>query len=329
LKKTNGNSGKTIINNNLLQSSTHREQPMPNILLENSYDKKYEPLGQLTWFENKVKYAQKHGYETSLNLVDNITRHLGWEKIYHTKDILENRDVDWVWVTGCDSMITNFDIKLESIIDNNYDIIIAKDQNNINVDSFLIKNSSKSIEFLQTIINSYENYVGHPWAENQCFIDLYHSAYSENIKIVPQRTLNSYNYSTLKHFPKKPNFDGLGFDGNWQPYDLLIHFVDQSLDHRLLLCQKYNYMIKNNLTIDKYEDDIIIITVSPHYYYDQFILHVNYENHTLTITRLDFPQGWGQHLILTYYNKIKKTYGIIDMKSSADNQTIDIKHILL
>lgn len=301
---------------------------MTKILLENSYDKSYKPLGQLTWFENKILYAKQHGYETELNLYD-VTRHHGWEKIFHTKSILENTNIDWIWVTGCDSMVTNFDIKLESIIDENYDIIISKDQHNINIDSFLIKNSSKSIEILQTIIDQYNYYCNNNWKEQACFIDLYYNFYFQNIKIIPQRTLNSYNYSTLKHLPKKPNFDGCGLDGNWQPYDLLIHFVDQSLDHRILLCQKYNYIIKNNLTIDKYEDNIIIITVSPHHHYDQFILYVNYENHTLSVTRLDFPQGWGQHLVLSYYHKIKKIHGTIDIGPSGDNQIINIKHILL
>lgn len=300
---------------------------MIKILLENSYDKKYEPLGQLTWFANKVKYAHKHGYETSLNLCD-VTRHLGWEKIYHTKDILENKDIDWVWVTGCDSMITNFNKKIESIIDNNYDIIISKDQNHINVDSFLIKKSSKSIEFLQTIIDKYSQYVGHSWAENQCFIDLYHGIYHKNIKIVPQRILNAYNYNTLRHLPR-PNLDGLGLDGNWQPDDLLIHFVNQSLEHRLLLYEKYNYILKNNLIINKYEDNNIIITPQQHYTSDQFILNINYENYNLSITRLDFPQGWGQYLILNYYHKIKNIYDTINIGSSADNKTIDIKDILL
>lgn len=298
---------------------------MTKILLENSYDKVYEPLGQLTWFENKVKYAEKHGYKISLNLCE-VTRHLGWEKIYHTKEILENIDVDWVWVTGCDSMITNFDKKIEPILDNNFDIIIAKDQNNINVDSFLIKNSSKSIEFLQTIIDRYDQYVGHIWAENQCIIDLYNSIYHENIKIVPQRTLNAYNYNTLG-LPK-PNLDGLGLDGNWQPNDLLIHFVNQPLEHRLSLCTKYNYILKNNLTINKYEDNNIIITPQQHYTRDQFIFNINYENYNLSITRLDFPQGWGQHLILNYYHKIKNIYDTINIGPSPDNKSIDIKNIL-
>lgn len=209
--------------------------------LENSFCNNYKKLGDLTWNSNKLLYSKIHKYFNYLNIYSNkSTIWHGYHKIINTKNILEKEKIDWIWVTGCDSMVTNFEKPISDYIDDKYEIIIAKDQNAINIDSFLIKNSKKSIEILNTILERYNKYVNKLWKENQCLIDLYNSGeYKDNIKIVPQRWFNAYDYNLYGWLPK-PNLDGLGLDGNWQPGDLLIHWPALSLDRRVELFNKYS-----------------------------------------------------------------------------------------
>ena len=213
---------------------------MPKIILENSYAENYKVLGNLTWHSNKVKYAERHGYGINLNIYENNhpIPH-GFHKIFNVKKLLEQCEADWIWVTGCDSMITNFTKPVENLIDENYDFLLAKDQRGINMDSFLVKNSVKAHTFLQFIIDNYENYKNHHWAEQQCVIDNEHK-FIDTIKIIPQRAFNSYNYDLCGNDLSKPNLDGLGFDGNWQPGDLLIHWPDVPLNKRLKLFERYS-----------------------------------------------------------------------------------------
>jgi len=60
----------------------------------------------------------------------------------------------------------------------------------------------------------------------------------DRIKIVPQRTINSYNYDlypgSIPHVYKK---DLLGNDGQWQSGDFLIHWPGIPLAQRLVLAQ--------------------------------------------------------------------------------------------
>ena len=213
------------------------------IIVQNSYAENYASLGNLTWHKNKVDYAARHEYETRLEVYPNnshLPSYHGFKKIYHVQRIFKEDNPDWVWVTGCDSMITNFNIKLESIIDNAFHFIIAKDQNGINMDSFLIRNSPEGIDFLKFIASNYDAYKDHTWAEQQCVIDN-EEKFSSITKIVPQRTFNSYNYDFLPN--EKPNLDGLGFDGNWQAGDFLIHWPATPLNRRIHFFERYSQHI--------------------------------------------------------------------------------------
>lgn len=225
--------------------------------LQCSFDHGYMPLALLTWFSNKVEYANRHGYSTHVKVYHNnqnikhgnasrsdIEYRLshGYLKIDHVKNILEKTDVDWLWVTGCDSMVTNFNIKLEDVIDNNYHLIIASDQNaQVNADSFLIRNSPEGRHYIDTISKSVEQYKHQMWLENQAMIDMF-VRFLPMTKLVPQRTINAYNYE-LYPLPK-PNLDRLGTDGNWQKGDLLIHWPGVDFNRRMQLFNHYNSLIE-------------------------------------------------------------------------------------
>ena len=135
-------------------------------------DEKYEPLAEWTLHKNKKVYCEKHGY-----LLEHISdggaaiagkpvmlppapeTHIpiGWGKIFAMKDVFRRHpDVEWIFSTDCDVMITNMNIKLEDIIkehsNENIHVMIPADCNGINCGNMLVRNSPIGKAFLNTII---------------------------------------------------------------------------------------------------------------------------------------------------------------------------------
>ena len=202
-------------------------------------DEKYQPLADITWNQNKQQYCERHGYE-GINKTSNFKGGIpiGFEKIFFLLEVLETRqDLKWLWWNGTDSMITNHTIKIEDKIIPEYDLIIATDCNEINNDSFLIKNSEWSRNYLKSIIAVMPNYEKHYFYEQQAMIDSI--PLEENvgkIKIVEQRYLNAYQNSL---YPHQSKYDCLGNDGTWQHGDWLIHWPGTQLEARLNLAKMY------------------------------------------------------------------------------------------
>ena len=133
-------------------------------------------------------------------------------------------------------MITNFNIKLEDIADNDYDFVIATDCYNINNDSMLIRNAPSSIAWLKHVVSLREEYSTKKWFDQEAMIDTIEMM-GDRIKIVPQRELNSYNYDLYPMEPHIYKKDLLGNDGQWQPGDFLIHWPAVPVPQRITMAQ--------------------------------------------------------------------------------------------
>lgn len=74
--------------------------------------------------ENKKAYCEKHGYDffCGTEILD-PERPIPWSKILFIKEILKNSSYRWIFWTDADSLIMNFDIPLESLIDDHYEPI--------------------------------------------------------------------------------------------------------------------------------------------------------------------------------------------------------------
>jgi hypothetical protein len=207
-----------------------------NFAIVSLNDKNYQPLADLTWEQNKVKYAERHdyGYACKTDGFYNVV--IGFEKIWFMRDMLDAYpDIDWLWWTGTDTLITNMSVKLEDRVDNNYHFIIATDCNGINADSFFVRNTPEGRGYLDLIKSKYDQYKGHVWAEQQVIIDTA-EANKDIIKFVPQKDINAYDYGL---YPECVPKDKFGNDGQWSKGDLLIHWPGTSLWQRLDLAKKY------------------------------------------------------------------------------------------
>lgn len=202
-------------------------------------DLAYDPLAQITFYQNKLQYCQRHGYEAFYRNSGFVYEHLGFERIRWMCELLESRpDLDWIHWSGTDTLITNFNHKLEDIVDETYHIIICGDCFAINNDSFLIRNTRVGVGLLKWILSVHDTYIKHYWFEQQAMIDFYQSAplAKDIIKVIPQRVMNSYLYDL---YPTQPCVDITGNDGNWQPGDFILHLPATSLEKRIEIMTEY------------------------------------------------------------------------------------------
>lgn len=221
------------------------------ICIATIYTENIKNLASLTIEYNKRRYCNKHGYFLRIKTKDFSCKDIGFAKIDFILQLLKTKKYDWIYWCGADTMITNFNIELEQIIDNSFHFIIAKDVWDLNSDSFLIKTSKESLEFFEHIYSLYNDYIdfdGKPkdtgqrlpdgsiraWAEQGAMIDIL-DQYKHIVKIVPQKVLNSYMYWL---YPSPWHRRGLDVDGNngtWEQGDFLVHWPGLPNEARIQL----------------------------------------------------------------------------------------------
>lgn len=206
------------------------------------FNERHADLAQHTWYNNKVKYADKHGYR-ALAKTDNFSpEQVHFDKFVHILDVMHsNPDVDWVWWLDNDAMITNFDVKVEDLVDNNYHVIMPTDIAALNTGSFLVRNSAQAREWLEFLLSKKAEYKNDKkWFEQQAVIDFY-PKFQDLFKIIPQQWLNSYDYRMYNVV----GIDLLGQDGQWAPGDFVIHWPGLPNEARIKLAEHYQQYIQD------------------------------------------------------------------------------------
>lgn len=184
----------------------------------------YRELAELTWHQNKVSYCKRHGFFSYSREIESHQK-MCFEKfriakhVFNTK--ISGQTIDWVFATGCDSLITDFTNDLSAIVSNSgaASLIAIADVNSIiNGDNFLVRNDATG-RFIVDRILELEDTSG---TEQEAMINL-SVEFPSMFQIVPQRTFNSYNYAIYNAAPETV-VDKLGTKGHWHYGDLLIHF---------------------------------------------------------------------------------------------------------
>lgn len=206
------------------------------------HDEKYQPLADYTWVNNKIPYAERHGYHVEYEDVVDVRPHAGQmqKTNFIWRMLTDDRPFEWIWWTGCDLMITNWNIKIEDRVDNNYHLIITTDFNGFNADSILIRKSDLGRAFWKKIVDVVPTLHWHWEGEQKAIKDAY-LYWHEIIKVVPQRQMNAYDYSTFSH--PYPQNDFLGTYGGWCENDWVIQWPGIAFEKRMELAEKYSHLV--------------------------------------------------------------------------------------
>jgi len=183
------------------------------------YNDSHAELGAVTW-PNKEAYAEKHGYGSYCKTEDFVSEPIHFEKLIIMLDIMKaNTDLDWVWWLDNDAIITNDNIRLEDIADPDYHVIITSDIASLNAGSFMVRNTTQGRGWLEFILSKgIEHYKDNRWPEQQPMTDFY-VKFKDIVKVVPQRTMNSYNYDIYR----VDGTDLLDTNGQWENGDFVLH----------------------------------------------------------------------------------------------------------
>lgn len=212
----------------------------------------YEALAKITR-PFKEAYALSEAYDF-FSFAHSNPKRIAWERVSMWKAMLPC--CDWLFFTGCDVMLTNSTVKLESFVDNKSDFIFSIDRNGMQSDSFLLRNCEESIDFLNKVaalegkipneqhamdlVLSGEpilsNFLASMPAHDPKFgtsatpwlLDCLRKALNKSslrCKIVKQRELNAY---------PEQLYGGTGKESwSWHPGDFVCHLPGKSLEERI------------------------------------------------------------------------------------------------
>jgi len=229
----------------------------PRIMVVGTYNQKYDELAQLTIESNFRRYCSIHNYSLwSDRMPDDFERAPQWRKIKLMIELLESYSADWLFFVDCDCLFMNMAIKVESLIDDEFDIIVSRtsgapdfpvdgadSKNSFMSAQFLVKNSENALRILQEIweapdwpegldINQFDHEM------RQMRFTLSKDKWKPHIKVIEEKLINRFWPS------RDPDFLNSFPDYNknlWEPGDFIVHVTGCSLEERIEAIGKLKY----------------------------------------------------------------------------------------
>ncbi len=111
------------------------------------------------WVKNAIKnhkmYCKKHKYKYVLRTKAKTNRIATWEKIHLILELMNDPNNHFIFWMDTDSVFTNFDVKIEGLLNSKNHFYFSGDTNIINAGHFIFKNSDWSKQQLKHIWDIY------------------------------------------------------------------------------------------------------------------------------------------------------------------------------
>jgi mannan polymerase II complex MNN10 subunit len=128
-----------------------------------------------------------------------------WWKFAMAERLIKSGKYDWIWWMDFDTLITNTDIKVTDIIEeelrnvtnpDEIDYLFTHDCNGLNAGSFLVRGHERSLKFMQDVvqINDKSKAAGESISEQESMVRYMKgdSAPTNTFHVVPQWKLNAF-----------------------------------------------------------------------------------------------------------------------------------------
>lgn len=227
------------------------------------YNDAYEPLANIISKNNK-EYCDLHGYDYicyDKGLYDE--KNIYYQKYPLVKRYLRN--YKWILYLDIDCMIMNYAIKLESLMDSKYDIIMENMADGVDIfdsvnknyvieqfnpiaSAMLFKNSNISVEYLDDVYNNVVNCkeVQYDNSTIRCVLGHFEK-YQKVSKMFPvdSKILNAIWYTNRPSFIFR---EGYQWNDNLNMFargDFILHIVGYEISDRVSLAKQFlRYVIK-------------------------------------------------------------------------------------
>lgn len=183
---------------------------------------------------NIVRYCIKHDYRWNIQRIKEP--YDAFDKIRNIQKIFSDNSAHVVMSMDCDSIITNYNIKVESFLDDENDFYITKDCNAINAGVFIVKNTEWGNNFVNKVYDYEERYRQSGCEQNA--IERYIGIFGEDkIKYLSYPSINSYPLNEYY-----PSYGRWGYkegdviekpDNEWHEGDFILHAPGLPLEKRL------------------------------------------------------------------------------------------------
>lgn len=224
-----------------------------------SYNEAYAKMASCTVDNNIKLYCQKHGYTLYIDNQQEVNNNRApmWQKIEASHYILKENKYKWLFFLDTDCLIMNSDVKLESLIDDNYSFIVpqhnipAEDNpitvipgiENIITSQFFVKNDEHGLNILQSIWDLGEtsdtNKFDYEGRQTRMLINSL--KFKDKIKIIEEKLLNRFWYMNNPFMVM--HFKGVN-DNVWQPGDFIVHVTGYPVEDRIRILSDLNYFSK-------------------------------------------------------------------------------------
>lgn len=183
-----------------------------NIAILSFLTENFKPLQEITG-PNKQKYCDKWGYKHIVKYAPygNPDNYYALARIEYLRDLLfsgleEGKGIDTILVMNTHSIITNFTIPIESLMDDNYDWFMAKDVSGVQMGLYIVRKSEWLKKWLDFILD-HQLEINQKFQFEQTFVaeNWEKPEWKEKIQIIPQEQLGAYIW---KHYGWDENSQG-------------------------------------------------------------------------------------------------------------------------
>lgn len=176
---------------------------------------------------NIVNYCRKHGYNWNIHCFPEPCKFdFGYEKLKQIKNLFQTGLADVVWSLDCDAIITNYNKKVEDIIDPHFNFYITQGANTYNAGSFIIKKSKWTYLFIEDLLSKQGKENMH--CEQDALCDYIREYGTKDICILPHPSINSFKYELYPEYPEVKTRE----EGNWHEGDWVLHLPGVGMDLR-------------------------------------------------------------------------------------------------
>lgn len=201
---------------------------MTRICIASIYTQEIQELAKIT-IKNKQEYCDKNGYHGAfIKHTDREYRAI--DGINLVESLLKSNKFDYVGWFDCDLLFTNYNKKLEDLLDEEHSFFTSTDfTKEYNLGTYIVRNSQEGLDFIeyikdQTVKLSHLNKIKLGEVQTAMIFNKSNPIY-KTVKVLPQKSINAYTYTDkeVRDFTGDL-LDVLETFGNWEYGDLLVHF---------------------------------------------------------------------------------------------------------
>jgi hypothetical protein len=167
---------------------------------------------------NKRAYCERHGYAFHCPREGKSDRPPSWEKLLVLADA--TRESEWAWWIDADAIVTNPEIRLESLIVPGRDMVVAADVNGLNCGVFGLRSCPWS-RLLLADAWACDQFINHEWWEQAAIRHLLRDPdRMARVEVIEQRRMNAY-------------------PDTWQPGDFILHLPGMANEERAAVFDRF------------------------------------------------------------------------------------------